>query len=672
MSNPASAAALPDSGAPIGTPMVTPTPAPHFPRLFSPFTLGPLTLRNRTVLLPHGTGMLRDGATLPDDSAYFAARARGGVGMVIVGGIIVHPTAVRRTRKNLEAYDERLLDDMTRKAALLHSHDVPILGQLFHTGREMLGEEVLEHAVAPSPLRSPRDPYPPHELDTGEIRTMVRSFATTARNLARAGFDGVEIHGAHGYLVTQFLSPATNFRTDEYGGDEARRFRFLQEVIEEIRAETGRPFVLGLRLTADEELADGLDIAATTRIAERVAALGLVDYLSVTIGVRGAYIKDITWPEAPAARAARRIRQATGLPVILGQRLAMPQVAESVLEDGSADLIGMARALITDPDWPKKAAAGNVRGIRPCIGLLQDCRNHQPHLHCAVNPRTGREAHIDFAMLRQPRQAKRVAVIGAGPGGMEAARILAERGHQPVLFEASDHLGGQFLYAAALPKRAGLTAFLDHLQHELREQKVRVELNTRIDGPADLGGDFDAAIVATGAKGKPLSADHRADHVRSWFDILENGVPAMQGSGVAVMVDDGAGFWFTYGVADLLGQAGWRVVLVTPGAVIAANIPHESVGPLLGRLGRHPTTFRVLSSIASIEPGAIVLNNVTSGEEETIACDLVVVQTGRQVEAGPAAALRAAGIATSALGDCIAPRRITHALHEAQKIARTL
>ena len=644
-----------------------------FPRLFEPFDLGPLRLKNRLVFLPHGTGMLRQGVTLPEDAAYFTARAKGGVGLVIIGGIIVHPTAVRRARKNLEAYDaEHTFEDMRAKAALLHSHDVPIIGQLFHTGREMLGEEVLEHAVAPSPLRSPRDPYPPHELDHAGIATMVRAFATTARNLARAGFDGVEIHGAHGYLVTQFLSPATNHRTDEYGGDAERRFRFLREVIEAIRAECGRPFVLGLRLTADEELGDGLDVGATTRIAEQVAALGLVDYLSVTIGVRGAYIKDITWPEAPAARAARRIRQASGLPVILGQRITMPRLAESLLVDGSADLIGMARALITDPDWPAKAAAGDSAGIRPCVGLLQDCRYHQPHLHCAVSPQTGRESEIEFMHYRPLKDARRVAVIGGGPGGMEAARVLAERGYQPVLFEAGDSLGGQFLYAAALPQRSGLTAFLDHLQHELRRLKVRVELGARISGPADLGAHCDAAILATGARAKPLPAERQDPRALSWFEVLEHGVPAPSGSGVALMVDDGTGFWFTYGVADALGVAGWQVVLVTSSASIGLHIPHESVGPLLSRLGRHPTRYRVLSTVTEFAPGTAQLVNLTSGEEETLACDLVVFQTGRAVETGPLAALQAAGIVTHPIGDCVTPRRISHTLLEAQRIARTL
>jgi len=643
-----------------------------YPHLFTPFALGGLSLANRLVMLPHGTGMLRDGMTSAEDDAYFEARARSGIGMIVAGGMIVHPGSVRRARKNIEAYDESLVEKLAGKAAIVRRHGVALVGQLLHLGREMVGEE-FEHApVAPSALRSPRDPYAPHALDLQEIREIVGGFGRTARNLQAAGFDGVEIHGAHGYLVSQFLSPATNRRDDAYGGDEARRFRFLRELIEEIRGRCGRSFVLGLRMTADEELGDGLDVGASARIARAVAALAAVDYLSVTIGVRGGYVKDITWPEAPAARAAKIIREACGLPIIVGQRITAPERAEALLADGVADLVGMARAFIADAEWAAKAARGESDRIRPCVGLLQDCRAHQPHLHCAINPLTGRESRTAFATLPPAESRRRVAVIGGGPGGMEAARVVAERGHEVSLFEATDGLGGQFLHAASLPRRAGLRALIDHLQGELRRLPVRVELGAAVTAPAQLDGRFDTAIVATGAVAVPLAEADRGNGALSWFDVLEHGAPPPSGDGRAVLLDDGTGFWWTYGVAELLIATGWRVLIATSGATVPAAIPHESVGPLLARLGRAGTTFRILSALDAIIPGAVRLTSVVTAEDETIACDLAVIQTGRRAAPGPAESLRAAGLDVHLIGDCLTPRRISHALYEAQRLARSL
>jgi 2,4-dienoyl-CoA reductase (NADPH2) len=643
-----------------------------FPRLFEPIQLGPLRLKNRLVMLPHGTGMLRDSSATIDDDAYFEARARGGVGLIVAGGMLVHAGTVRRARKNIEAFDEHFIDDMARKPAIVHPHGARIVGQLLHLGREMIGEEFELHPSAPSALRSPRDPYPPHELETHEIEEIVRSFALTAANLKRANFDGVEIHGAHGYLVSQFLSPETNRRTDRYGGDETRRFRFLAEIIEAIRTECGDSFALGLRLTADEELAEGLDIPASVRIARSVDRLRMVDYLSVTIGVRGGYVKDITWPEASAARAARIIRESCAIPVILGQRITRPELAESLIEDGTADLIGMARALIADPDWPRKALEGRSAEIRPCIGLLQDCRSHAPHLHCAANPRTGREARVEFSVRPFRSRARRFAVIGGGPAGMETARTLAERGDSAVLFEAGDGLGGQFLYAASLPKRAGLTALLDHLRGEIRRLGVRVELGARVESMADLPGSWDAAIVATGARARPVQPALATAGARTWFELLERGVPAPFGQGRAVFVDDGGGFWWSYGVAELLAEAGWQLTFVTPGAAIGAQIPHESVSGLLARLGRNGTRFRVLTALSEALPGEVTLSEVVSGAEEVLPCDLLVVQTGRGADCGPLLELRNGPVPVHTVGDCIAPRRLSHALYEAQRLALSL
>lgn len=648
------------------------TPGHPCPRLFKPFTLGRLVLPNRLVMLPHGTSMVRDGGITDEDIAYYEARARSGPALMITGAAVVHPTSAVRSRKLVEPYNEAVLEGLKKRVDAVHAHGVKVLGQILHLGREMIGSEFDNAPLAPSALRSPRDPFAPHALDDDEIAAIVESFGLSAANLKRTGHDGVEIHGAHGYLVGQFLSPATNRRDDRYGGTPEKRLRFLREIVESIRRHCGEDFLLGLRLSADEEIADGMEIPDTVQIAKAMDQDGLVDYLSITLGTRGMYVKDVTAPEATAARAAGIVRKACGLPVIVGQRITSPAVAERILAEGQADLVGMARAYIADADWAAKAARGEAERIRPCLGLNQDCRSFSPHLHCAVNPMAGRETVPEFMDHGPARQRRRVAVIGGGPAGLETARVAAERGHAVTLFEAGDGLGGQFLYAASLPHRSELRRLIDHLQGELRRLPVQMELNTRIDSGADLAGAYDVAVVATGAAANPLDEELAACHVTTWFDILENSAPALHGSGRAVMVDDGSAFWWTYGVAEALMEAGWRVLITTPSAAVAASIPTESVGPLLARLGGGGTEYRVLTMLAGVAPGAARLMNAASGEEEEIACDLVVVQTGRSSRSALARALRQAGIETHAVGDCVAPRRLSHALFEGQRLARRL
>jgi 2,4-dienoyl-CoA reductase (NADPH2) len=643
-----------------------------YPRLLQPFESGRLRLANRLVVLPHGTSMVRDGNITAEDIAYFEARARSRPGMIVMGAIIVHPTSSLRGHHLVEAYHREGFEMLKRRADAVRAHGVKVVGQLVHLGREMIGGELNYAPSAPSPIRSPRDPFAPHELSRREITTLVQAFGESAANLKATGHDGAEIHGAHGYLVAQFLSPATNERTDAYGGTPEKRMRFLLEVLEAMRQRCGDDFILGLRLSADEEIADGMGIQDTARVASELARLGYADYLSITLGTRGSYVKDVSSPVAPTARAAHIIRDACGLPIIVGQRITTPDVAERLLADGDADLIGVARAVIADPDWMAKAARGEADRIRPCIGLNQDCRAFAPHLHCAINPATGRELLPEFGASRPATKPRRIAVIGGGPGGLEAARVAALRGHQVTVFEASDGLGGQFLYASALPHRKDLRNFIDYLRGELRHHQVGVEMRTRIDDPAQIKDTFDVAIIATGAVAKPVPEEFVGDRVISWFDVLASGAPSPEENNRAVLVDDGSAFWWTYGVAETLVQAGWQLLIATPSAAIAQHIPAESASALLARLGRAGTEYRVLTTLYEVAADGAHLMNVTSGEEFVFDCGLVVMQTGRAPLANLVEPFELSGMEYHTIGDCVTPRRMSHAVFEAHRLASTL
>jgi 2,4-dienoyl-CoA reductase (NADPH2) len=636
----------------------------RFPRLFEPLTVGSHVLPNRLVALSHGTGMVREGLATEDDFAYWSELAASGVGLMIQGGMTVHAGATLRHRNRIEAYSQTAIDSLRRRCTAAKAHGCIVLGQLTHIGRESTGGEQDQAAVAPSPIRSPRDLFAPHELDRAEILELVASFARSAANLQLAGYDGTEIHGAHGYLVAQFLSPATNQRSDEYGGDPQRRLRFLRGIIDAIRDRCGRDFLLSLRLSADEETANGLTLEDSVAIVRSIAADGAVDLLNVTLGVRGTYVKDASTPKGVAVRATKRLREASGMPTIVGQRITRPELAEQILADGCADLIGLARALIADRDWIHKARAAEEATIRPCLGVNQDCRSFAPYLHCAVNARIGRETRPDFSISSKAKRRRSVVVVGGGPGGLEAARVAAERGHSVTLYEASTSLGGQFSYAASVPHRADLQGLIDFQRLALKRLGATIELGVRIESPTDLPGRPDAVVVATGAVANPVPEEFRGTGAITWFEILSAGVPSPESGNQAVVVDDGSGFWWTYGVAEVIARSGWQLTIVSPTTSIPNNIPAESAGGLLARLGQAGSRYRILTVLTEVGAGTVELTNVTSGESEQLPARLVVLQTGRSVAVSPAKSFRAAEIETFEIGDCVAPRRMSNAVYE--------
>ena len=642
-----------------------------FPRLLSPLSLGRETLQNRVVILPHGTSMVVDGSITEGDIAYYRKRAATRPGMIVTGAAVVHPASARRQRVLVEDYSEHVLPALARRAQMIRDHGVVPVGQLVHLGRELIGMDSDFAPVAPSVLRSPRDPFPPRELDHADIAEIVEAFGHSAGNLQRTGHAGTEIHAAHGYLPAQFLSAATNRRDDRYGGDPERRFRFLRETIEAIRRQCGDDFLLGVRLSADEETGDGIELPDTLRIVEQLQKLGAVDYVSITLGTRGGYVKDVSQPEATAARAAGIIRENCDLPVIVGQRITRPELAEQLLSEGKADMIGMARALVADPYWLDRAREGSAERIRPCLGLNQDCRAFAPHLHCAVNPQAGRELVAPFDGAQPVSRSRRLAIIGGGPAGLELARAAALRGHRPEIFEAEDGIGGQFLYAASVPNRAGLRKLIDFYQVELRRLAVPVHLQSPVASLSDLAGGHDDIIFALGATACATPDELAEPNVMNWWTVLAEGAPAPTGRSQALMVDDGTGFWWNYGIAEALVAAGWQLTYVTPSAVIGQQIPVESLGPLLARLGRGKTRMRVLTQLFGVENGVAQLVDMASGEIEELACDLIVVQTGREARLVPDWT-EGAGVRVHHIGDCVTPRRMANAVFEAQRLGMSI
>ncbi|MBI4506559.1 MAG: mycofactocin system FadH/OYE family oxidoreductase 2, partial [Chloroflexi bacterium] len=367
---------------------------PSFPFLFSPLRVGRATVRNRIVVTAHGKGYALDGLPNARMAAYYAERARGGVGLVVTEATVVHPTGRHRPGVVL-GYEPASVPGFRRIAQVVHEHGALVVGQLFHPGLVAAGQLSLLPVWSSSRQLGGGSEYT-HALDRDEIRELIRGFATTAAHMRQAGYDGVEVHAGHGYLLQQFISPLFNRRSDEYGGSLEKRLRLCVEVVDAVRAAIGPQSVVGLRLSAHEFADGGLTPDDAAEIAQRLEATGQLDYISVSAGNRASYwavIPPMDLPPAVFTPFAQTVKQRIRLPVVACGRINDPAVAEEVLAAGRADLVGMTRALLADPALPLKAQSGRADEIRRCIACLQACRGTTigKPVTCVVNPAAGEE-----------------------------------------------------------------------------------------------------------------------------------------------------------------------------------------------------------------------------------------------------------------------------------------
>ena len=639
-----------------------------YPHLFTPGSIGGVPIRNRIVQLPMGTGLVHDGRVTRRDVALQEERARGGVGLIVTGSAHVHPTSRFPARILTEAWDENGIEMLRMRVDTVKRHGACIFGQLQHLGREAPGGLAETLPLAPSAVPSPRVPGVPHELSVAEIRIIVDAYGRSAANFKAAGYDGVEVHGAHGYLVARFLSPASNRRTDAYDGDSVEgRLRFLREIVEEIRGRCGAGFPLGVRLSASEQTADGLTLDDTLGIVDALQIAAPVDYISVTAGVRGAYVKDSSVDEGFALGLAAAVKQGVDVPVIAAGRIRLPQLAERALAAGQADFVGLARAQLADPEWANKAREDRAAEIRPCIGIVQDCRRYAGGVACTINARVGREA--EWERPWRAETSHRVVVAGGGPGGLEAARVAAESGHEVVLFERADRLGGQLRLAAAGPTREELLDFVFYLERELERLGVEVRLGTAADREAILSEEPELVVVATGAAPlRPEFAVGPDAAVVSVWDVLGGAVKKTPDR--VVVADDASGFWQGISAAEFLADRGAAVELLTPARAVGLAIPEESLANVMRRLRDNGVRFRPFASVASVSGTTVALTDSVTGEPSETSGDLVVVTPRLQVENELASRLEGAVPALAAVGDCAAPRRLNHAVLEANLALR--
>jgi len=626
-------------------------------RVLEPFTLGSLQLRNRLVMAPVTTQYADErGAVTAQLKAHYETRAMGGAGLIVVEASYVQPVG-QAFKNQLGIYEDSLIPGLRGLAGAIKRHGCVAAIQLHHGGRMARSNLSGLQPVAPSAIADPRG-EPPRALDEAEIGSTVRSFADAAVRAREAGFDGVEIHGAHAYLIDQFISPSSNRRTDAYGGPLEKRARFMVEVIEAVREAAGADYPVWLRMNGREygveggtTLEEGLELA---RFAERsgAAAIHVSAYGPATPTNRTTAV----FKPAVIAGLAAAMKRAVSVPVIAVGRIT-PDAAEELLKAGDADLIAVGKALLADPDMPRKVAEGRDDEIVPCI-VCMHCRDSlmlaaPGGIRCQVNPRLGCD-HEPPAVAAPV--SKRVLVIGGGPAGMMAALTAARRGHAVTLWERGCALGGQLLQAAVPPHKDRIGCFTRFLARELGRSGVAVQLQREATVEEVLTAHPDAVVVATGTR--PLAPDirglKRARAVEAGA-VLDGTVRA--GRRVVVIGGELVGCE----TAEFLAEHGRMVTVVRRGPEIATKIGPSLRPFVLERLRQKGVTM--LSGVRYVEAGPAGLTVTTpEGGTVSLAADTLVLATGSTGDARLYEALGGKVAELYAVGDCEGPRSIGDAV----------
>jgi 2,4-dienoyl-CoA reductase (NADPH2) len=508
---------------------------PAYPRLFRSLDLPGLTLPNRILMGSMHTGLEARPDGMPRLAAFYAERARGGVALIVTGGFSPNDAGeLSPHRAQMSTKEDAGRHSVIPKA--VHDAGGRIVLQVLHSGRYGFHRNI----VAPSAIKSGINPNPPRELSAPEIEQTIADFVRAAVLAQSAGYDGVEVMASEGYLVTQFLALRTNQRQDDWGGSLENRMRFACEIVRQTRAASGPNFIIVFRISALDLVEGGLTGAETLQLAKAIEEAGAT-ILNTGIGWHEARIPTIAQavPRAGFAWAARRIKEAVKIPVIASNRINAPEIAEELLARGDADMVSLARAMLSDAEFANKAKAGDRAGINICIACNQACLDHyfigQP-ASCVVNPRAGRETTLRFLPVTRK---KTVAVIGGGPAGLSCAAVAAERGHEVVLFETAAELGGQFNLAKRIPGKQEFAESVAYYAERLRRAGAKVLLNHAAT-QAELA-QFDEVVLATGIKPrKPAIAgiDHKS--VVGYVDLLSG--RAQAGNNVVIIGAGGIGF----------------------------------------------------------------------------------------------------------------------------------
>lgn len=648
----------------------------QFPYLFEPFKIRNLQLRNRIVMPSMETCFgMENGEVSERMIAYYRERAKGGAGWIIIEAAYIDKVG-RARRYQLGVDQDDKIPGLRRLVDTVHAYGAKIGLQLCHAGRQTKSQWAEVQPLAPSPIPCTPSDEQPRSIKTEEIGRIIDSFGKAALRAKEAGFDSVEIHGAHGYLIHQFLSPLSNQRKDVYGGSLENRMRIALEVLDEVRKRVGEEVTVGYRMSAADYMEGGLEIQETLKVAQALETKGL-DALHVSGGMAGVpecgfmVTPPMAIPRGIHVPLAESMKKGLVLPIIVVGRINTPELAEKILMEEKADLIAMGRAFLADPYWPEKAQFGKEKDIRRCIACNEACvirlGQHLP-IMCVQNPLLGKEGEIEVG---EAPKKKKVIIVGGGPGGLESARVCALRGHEVSLYEQSKELGGRLLSATLAPYKEEVSGILEYQIRQVRALPVDIHLEAKVDEAFLRGKKPDVVVIATGSipvdlnriegtPGRRKSWDQKALYAE---DVLCGA--ELQGETVAII----GGGMIGCEVADFLTERGKKVYLIEMLEDLAMDMSPRPRWLLLKRLSdsRKVEVF-VKTKVKGIKRHTIVVEK--DGEEMELGkVDEIVLAIGYQSNDAIFRSLEGKVPELFAIGDCVKPRKAFEAIHEGFEVA---
>lgn len=655
-----------------------------FKRLFTPVALRNKMLRNRIVFGAHTANMAVNGLPTEQHIAYYAERAIGGAGMIVVEPMPVHPAAVL-TRGNFRPSDDNVVPHFRKVAEAIKSHGAVAIQQLYHVGQHADADNSFHPGWSPSGLPSYHDSDGSHAMTESEIEETIDGFVQAARRCRDAGFDGVEVWAAYHSMLDQFWTPWSNRRDDRWGGSLENRTRMSREVMRRIRETCGEDFVIGLAVNDDPNVEVALGREALAEIVALHDRDRLMDYVTCGTGSYfdfSAIIPTFTYPEKLGADLAAVLKSTVRHALVTAEsHIRTPENAESVLSEGRTDLVSIVRGQIADPHLAAKAQAGRSEDIRGCLSCNQMCwgrRSRDYWISCVVNPSAGREWEWGGDRFTPTSKPGRVMVVGGGPAGLEAARVAAERGHRVVLAEASDRLGGQFRLAGMQPRRTQIIDLIEWYERQLNQLQVEVRFGAYVEAEDVEHEGADHVIIATGS----LPADGAFQRALPQWGTIPGGGPVVSAEAVmarearpgkrVVVLDDG-GNWKGCGTAWKLAEDGHDVVLVTPDPLVGKELQRMAVDlPLRRALVRLGTRFITESAVKHWDGKTATVASLLGGMEQTVEADTLVFASTGMASGELSSELNMRGIAHRTIGDCSAPRQAAFAIHDGRKAALAL
>lgn len=634
-----------------------------FPKLFSSFKIGSLNIKNRMVMSPMETHLCdKEGFVTEEIIAYYKERALGGVGYITLENTGVDPVG-RVNDGMLCIHDDKFIAGLKMLTDCIHVAGGKVVLQLSHAGKEALPYYTGLKTVSPSAIPSPLTKEMPKELTIEEIKSIVNKFADGAERAVKAGFDGVEIHMAHGYLVNQFLSPESNIRTDDYGGDTIRRSRFAREIVENIRKRSPKDYPVICRISADEYTDTGLKLEESKEIAEILEKAGAsaihvsaCNYASAFFNIPCYYLE-----EGCFIHLAEGIKSAVKIPVLAVGRIMNPAMAENILKDNKADLVVFGRTLIADPHFPNKVKNGRLDDIRTCLSCNRCIESiSDKKLVCTVNPYIGKE---DVSGLKKTTKPKKILIIGGGPAGLSAAHILSSRGHNVSLWEKESQPGGSFRFASMAPKKEPMRKFLDYLIRQVKNTNTTIQLNKEATTEAIKQFAADAVVLAHGAKHVPVEINgtqrNGVLNVKNAFLSADS-----VGNNIAIVGGGPEGCE----LADFLASIGKKITVIEMMRVLGLGLvahPRYHVGERLKKSG---AKLHINTKVTEIGYNYLVVSRRREPDQKLEGFDNIVIPTLHQPNTALAASIQDFVPEVYTVGDAVEGRTALEAIAEGVEI----